>query len=72
MSKVITIDKYAPDYKRKCEVCGQAPVVTGVKNGKVVYRGDMCGVHTWGDSDMDDPDNWNKPTSNSESKGDAS
>lgn len=60
MSEVINIDGYAPDYKHKCEVCGQKPVVTGVKDGKVVYQGSMCGVCTWGEADMRDPEEWNK------------
>ena len=60
MTSVQKIDEYVPDYGHKCEVCGANHVVTAVKDGKVVYRGDMCGVCTWGESDMHDPDNWNK------------
>ena len=56
----ISIDSYQPNYKRKCEVCDQKPVVTGVKDGKVVYRGTMCGPCTWGESAMRDPEQWNK------------
>lgn len=59
MNEVILIDSYQPDYSRRCEVCGADHVVTGVKDGKVVYRGDMCGVCTWGESEMVDPANWN-------------
>jgi hypothetical protein len=54
----IHIDKFVPDYKHCCEVCGQKPVVTGVKDGKVVYQGEMCGVCTWGESACLDPANW--------------
>ena len=47
---VIELDSYQPDYKHSCEVCGANHVVTGVKDGKVVYQGEMCGVCTWGES----------------------
>ena len=60
MSEVTTIDRYEPDYKHRCEVCGQTPVVTGVKDGKVVYQGDMCGPCTWGEADTIDPSTWNE------------
>jgi hypothetical protein len=60
MSEVIEIDEYAPDYKRRCCNCEQTPVVTGVKDGKVVYQGEMCGVCTWGESAMHDPSKWNE------------
>ncbi len=60
MSEVINIDSYEPDYTHTCEVCGANHVVTGVKDGKVVYQGEMCGVCTWGESAMRDPKEWNK------------
>lgn len=60
MSEVINIDEYKPDYKHRCEVCDHTPVVTGVKDGKVVYQGTMCGVCTWGESRMLDEKEWNK------------
>jgi hypothetical protein len=60
MTDVIQIDSYQPDYAHKCEVCGADHVVTGVKDGKVVYRGEMCGVCTWGEAAMRDPKEWNK------------
>jgi hypothetical protein len=59
MSEVTRIDRWEPSYERGCEVCGMKPVVTGVAAGRVVYSGSMCGVHTWGRSDMDDPVSWN-------------
>lgn len=56
----IEIEKYLPNYKKKCEVCKQTPTVQGVdKQGKVVYNGDMCGVCTWGEAACLDPNNWN-------------
>lgn len=56
----IQIDKYEPDYKHSCENCGTGHVVTGGKDGEVVYQGNMCGVCTWGESAMRDPAEWNK------------
>ena len=58
--EVIQIDSWEADYKHNCEVCGANHVVTGVKDGKVVYQGEMCGVCVWGESEMHDPANWNK------------
>lgn len=53
--------EYLPDYSWQCEVCGAGHVVTCVnKRGKTVYKGDMCGVCTWGESKMIDPEEWNK------------
>jgi hypothetical protein len=60
MSDILTIDKFEPDYSHECEVCGQKPVVTGVKDGKVVYESDMCGPCTWGESKLIDPSKWNE------------
>ena len=61
MSNTIEINKYLPNYKKRCEVCEQRPTVTGVdKNNKVVYKGDMCGVCTFGSAKCLDPENWNK------------
>lgn len=57
-SDAFELDAYVPDYNHSCEVCGQKPVVTGVKDGKVVYQGEMCGVCTWGEADCRDPANW--------------
>lgn len=57
---VIEIDKYVPDYRHHCENCGNTPVVTGVKNGKVVYQGSMCGPCTWGEAACLDPEVWNQ------------
>ncbi|MGF6978991.1 hypothetical protein QFZ94_007506 [Paraburkholderia sp. JPY465] len=54
----LLVDAWVPDYGRQCEVCGQSPCVTGVRAGKVVYHGSMCGVCTWGDSACIDPANW--------------
>lgn len=58
--EVLEIDFYAPNYAGHCEVCGQSPTVTGVKDGKVVYTSDMCGPCTWGEAACLDPDEWNK------------
>jgi len=62
MSEVIQADSFEPDYTHECEVCGVNHVVTAVKDGKVVYQGEMCGVCTWGESAMRDPAEWNNST----------
>lgn len=50
---------YDPNYKQKCEVCGQKPCVRiRRESGKVYYDGSMCGPCTWGDADALDPANW--------------
>lgn len=56
--EVLEVEKWQPDYTRSCEVCGTDHVVTGWKDGKEVYSGDMCGVCTWGESDARDPESW--------------
>ena len=53
------VDGYYPNFNRLCENCGQKSTVTAIKDGKVVYEGDMCGVCTWGEAAMAEPDNWN-------------
>lgn len=58
--ETIQIDEYRPDYKHSCVVCGAKPVVTAVKDEKVVYQGEMCGPCTWGESACVDPEEWNK------------
>jgi hypothetical protein len=55
----IELDSFEPDYKHECCNCGQSPVVTGVRGGKVVYQGEMCGVCTWGEARCIDPNEWN-------------
>lgn len=60
MTEVINVDRFEPDYKRYCCNCDDTPVVTGVKDGKVVYQGEMCGVCTWGEAKMLDPRKWNE------------
>lgn len=54
------VDAFVPDYKHRCINCNAVPVVTAVKDGEVVYQGEMCGVCTWGEAAMMDPDEWNK------------
>lgn len=60
MSGPIEVDSFEPDYTKTCDVCGAGHVVTAVLNGKVIETFEMCGVCTWGESDMIDPDNWNE------------
>jgi len=59
---ILKIDEYVPDYTKRCCNCGQTPVVTAVKNSKVVLDTEMCGPCTWGDSVSIDPNEWNKET----------
>lgn len=56
----LVVDSFEPDYAHHCEVCGQAPVVTGVKDGQVVYQSTLCGPCTWGEAACLDPAEWNK------------
>ena len=57
-SAMTTLDAYVPDYGRACENCGGFPVVTGVKDGRVVLDTGICGICTWGESACADPANW--------------
>jgi hypothetical protein len=50
---------YDPNYRTRCEVCGQTPTVRiRRENGKMFYDGTMCGPCTWGEADTIDPDKW--------------
>lgn len=60
MNDVMTIDSFEPDYESECIVCGQKPVVTGVRKGEVVYTSEMCGPCTWGEARTIDPNTWNE------------
>jgi hypothetical protein len=53
-------DKFEPDYKNECDVCGATPVVTVTRAGKVMNTTGMCGPCTWGEAAMVDPDEWEK------------
>ncbi len=59
MSTGQEVDKWVPDYSKECEVCGQSPVVQGALEGEIVYRGEMCGVCTWGSAKFLDVEEWN-------------
>jgi hypothetical protein len=54
------VDAFMPDYEHKCISCGAVPVVTAIKDGEVIYEGEQCGVCTWGEAAMADPEQWNK------------
>lgn len=56
----VILDSFQPDHKHRCTVCGNTPVVTGVRKGKVVYQSDLCGPCTWGEAAMLDPSKWNE------------
>lgn len=53
------IDKFEPDYEQKCGNCGQTPIVTAIRDGKVVHDFEMCGVCTFGTAKALDPNYWN-------------
>lgn len=50
---------YKPDYKRKCENCGQSPcVVAEYSDGSEDYEFEMCGPCTFGSAKCIDPEEW--------------
>ncbi len=55
---ILAVDSWEPDYEAPCQNCGTTPTVTGVRNGKVVTRPDLCGPCTWGEAACLDPENW--------------
>ncbi|MEP9326665.1 hypothetical protein PPMP20_26575 [Paraburkholderia phymatum] len=57
-AEAMAVDEWVPDYGRQCVACGQSPVVTGVREGKIVYTGSLCGACTWGDDACSDPSRW--------------
>jgi len=64
-TKTITADRYEPDYKAECNVCGQSPVVTVIAKGESTsYSMGLCGPCTWGEEARTiDPDTWNEDAS---------
>lgn len=63
MDPITPIDRYEPDYAHECEVCGAVPVVSGMKDGKLVYRATMCGPCLWNEPKAADPASWNETPS---------
>lgn len=55
---VVMLDAFEPDYGATCDVCGQSPCVTGIRDGRAVYHSGMCGPCTFGTADALDPANW--------------
>ena len=55
------LERYVPNYKGRCEVCGQAPTVDGTLYGVTVVSTGMCGPCTWGEAACLDPGVWNDP-----------
>lgn len=51
--------EFIPNYKKKCGNCEQTPTVDikEIKSGKVIKTG-LCGVCTWGEAELRDPDKW--------------
>lgn len=58
--KSLGIEQFVPDYDRQCTSCGASPVVTGMKEGRVVYVSSQCGACTFVGAEMWNPKNWNK------------
>ncbi len=50
---------FEPDYDQECYNCGQSPVVTVVKDGKVTTNFEMCGPCTFGTARAIYPEWWN-------------
>jgi hypothetical protein len=59
--EIVRIDYFEPDYETACEVCGEVPTVTAIKNGKVFHHTGVCGVCCWGQAECVDPGVWNEP-----------
>lgn len=57
--QVTEVDRFVPDYTHRCSNCGNTPVVTAEKDGKIVYQGELCGPCTWGIAAALDPRTWN-------------
>lgn len=56
--QTMSVHAWVPDYEHACEQCGTMPVVTGVRDGRVIVATGMCGPCTWGDSHAADPAEW--------------
>jgi len=52
------VDSYEPNYEGKCDVCGQSPTVTVVKDGKVLSDVGLCGPCCFGSAECLDPAKW--------------
>lgn len=63
MEPITSIDRYEPDYMHQCEVCGATPVVSGTRDGKIVYTATMCGPCLWSEPRAADPATWNESPS---------
>ncbi len=55
----VDVERYEPDWHQCCEVCGDAPTVTGLRDGAVVLDTRLCGPCLWGDNRAADPSTWN-------------
>ena len=63
MDPITSIDRYEPDYTRACDVCGATPVVSGARDGRIVYTATMCGPCLWSAPGAADPATWNESPS---------
>jgi hypothetical protein len=47
------VESWVPDASLQCAICGQTPCLIGMKDGKVVYEGSICGPCMWDGSAPD-------------------
>lgn len=57
--EVIEIDKYVPNWSRRCVACDRRPVVEGAKDRKIIRLAQLCGPCTFGTAAALDPAGWN-------------
>lgn len=50
--------EFRPNYKFKCQNCGQTPTVDVYVDGKLEYLSELCGCCMWGEAACIDPENW--------------
>ena len=58
--EVIHVDRYEPNYARKCAGCGQEPTVTALLKGGEKLEMELCGPCCFGEADCIDPKVWNE------------
>lgn len=58
--QIVEVSEWRPNFKKTCCNCDQSPTVEGWFGEERVYKGDMCGVCTWGEAGMRDWRKWNE------------
>jgi hypothetical protein len=54
------VERYEPNYNRKCIACDQLPTVTAVVKGGKNREMDLCGPCCFGEAACIDPKVWNE------------